>query len=152
MEYALQAWSLSSRVVLPLSTFWRQVLSHLFSRPQVSPVLPSSPISASGSWSTSHPGSDLEVRAGKAGMRKPERWPRPEAKSQLSARTSLSTTPNPDRYQAAPALRFKDPRGSPVCQGLRQRGHGKRKCPAQSHQVPLQAEHTGLWSLAWWQR
>lgn len=46
--------------------------------------------------STICPRRDLHVRVGSAGMRKLERWPRPEAKSQPSAGASLSCTPNPE--------------------------------------------------------
>ena len=96
-------------------------------------------------WVTIHhwPRQGPGCRVGRAGMRKPECWPRPEAK--VSAFSQDKPFRNSQsRYQAAPALRFKDPWGSPICQGLRQWGHGKRKCLAQCHQVPLQAEHRAL--------
>lgn len=69
----------------------------------------------------------------------------PKARGQVSALrwASLSCTPNPDTKHI-PTLRLKDPWGSPICQRLRQWGHGKRKCLAQLHQIPLPAEHSAL--------
>lgn len=37
----------------------------------------------------------------------------------------------------SPELKCKGPRGLPICQKLRQQGHGKRKRLAQLHQSPL---------------
>lgn len=76
-------------------------------------------------------------------MRKPEHRPRPEAKSQPSVGPNLSTTPNPDTKHAQHGG-LRSPEGSPPCQGVRQQGHGKRKCLARRHQIPVQVEHRAL--------